>query len=238
MRRLITFVLLIVIILAGIFSYGLVRLYLEDSETVIPNPLLRPVRNLILQVTPEILPDKSIIINQVSRLARLETASFEGEKVVTSERDTDVLFGVFGESMVFVAHGQVIAGIDMGKMGEADIQVVDPTTVMVHLPEAEILVATLDNEQSYVVDRDVGLFTGADPQLETQVRQIGEQAVLEAALEFGILEDAEKNAQDYLETFLTELGFETVVFTEETPPTPEPYIQEVPKGRVIATPEP
>ncbi|MEM7797837.1 MAG: DUF4230 domain-containing protein, partial [Chloroflexota bacterium] len=173
MRRFISLILIIVVILAGLFSYGLVTIYMQENETGVSNPLLRPVRSLLLEVTPEILPNRSIIVNQVNRLARLETASFEGEKVVTSQRDTDTLFGLFGESMVFVAYGQVIAGIDLSKMAEEDIQVIDPTTVMVHLPEAEILVATLDNDRSYVVDRDVGLFTGADPQLESEVRKIG-----------------------------------------------------------------
>lgn len=223
-------------VVAILFGIGLYQLYQTTNEVIDNNPLLRPVKSLLIRSTPEILPDPMTIVLKVNQIARLETAQMQAEKIVTSERDTDVLFGLFGESIVFVAVGEVIGGIDFGKMEEGDIQVVDPNTVMVHLPESEILVATLDNQKSYVVDRDTGLFTGADPELETQVRQIGEQAILEYALEeVKILEIADENAQEYMEGFLNELGFENVIFTDEKPPIPEPYVQEVPKGHVLVT---
>ncbi|MEM8861254.1 MAG: DUF4230 domain-containing protein, partial [Chloroflexota bacterium] len=202
----------IFLIVLTVFLIGLgwmaYQLFQTTNEAIDNSPLFRPVRSLLLSATPEILPDPLTILNRVNQLARLETASVEAEKIVTSERDTDVLLGLFGESIVFVAAGEVIAGIDLDKMESGDIQVVDPTTVMVHLPDAEILVATLDNEKSYVVDRDVGLFTGADQDLETQVRQIGEAAILEYAVdEIKILEIAEQNGQEFMLGFLIELGF-------------------------------
>lgn len=230
------------LIVLTVFLLGLgwmaYQLFQTTNEAIDNSPLLNPVRSLLLSATPEILPDPLTILTRVNQLARLETASVEAEKIVTSQRDTDVLLGLFGESIVFVAAGEVIAGIDLEKMEPGDIQVVSPTTVMVHLPDAEILVATLDNDKSYVVDRDVGLFTGADPELETQVRQIGEAAILEYAVdEVKIMDVAEQNAQEFMLGFLIELGFENVVFMEDTPPTPVPYEQEIPKGRVLATPE-
>lgn len=231
--------LIVLAIFAGIFGWGMYQLYQTTNEKIENNPILNLGKNLLLKATPEILPDPLTIITSVSQLARLETARVEAEKIVTSERDTDTLFGLFGESLVFVAVGEVIAGVDFAKMEDGDVQVVDPVTVMIYLPDAEILVATLDNQKSYVVDRDVGLFTGADPELETQVRQIGEASILEYALdEVKILEIADQNAQEYMEGFLNDLGFENVIFTDEKPPIPEPYVQEIPKGRVLVTPTP
>lgn len=237
MRRLVTLIVFVVIVLAGMFAYGLVSTYTQ--EAVSNDPLISLVKSITAPATPVILPDPTTIVREVNQLARLETASFAGEKVIKSERNTDQLWGIFGESLIFVAYGEVIAGIDLQAIEDGDIQVVDPTTVMVHLPEAEIFIATLDNQKSYVVDRDIGLFTGADPELETQVRQAGEAAVLEAALEFGILQTADENAQEYMENFLHGLGFETIIFTPDTPPVPEPYVQEIPKGRTLTeTPTP
>lgn len=231
--------LLAFLIFGGMFAWLGYQLYRDANAAIENNPILNLGKNLLLQATPEIVPKSSTILNSVSELARLETARVEAEKIVTSERDTQALFGLFGESLVFVAVGEVIAGVDLAKMADGDIQVVDPVTVMVYLPEAEILVATLDNQKSYVVDRDVGLFTGADPELETQVRQIGEASILEYALdEVKILEVADQNAQEYMEGFLNDLGFENVIFTDETPPVPEPYEQEIPKGRILTTPAP
>ena len=241
MRRLGTLLIVIIIVLAGVFSYALISFYNQDAEGESSSPAWDLARQMILPATPAIMPDPAIIVREVTQLARLETASFAGEKVVIIEKDSQGWLGLFSETIIFIAYGEVIAGIDFEKMKAEDIQVVDPTTVMVHLPPAEILVSKLDNERSSVVDRDQGLlvgFSGADPQLETQVRQAGEQLIIDAAVEYGILTDAEENAKEYMENLLTQLGFETIIFTEETPPVPPPYSQEIPKGYIVATPSP
>jgi hypothetical protein len=231
--------LIVSIIFGGIFAWGLYELNQTAQDAIENNPLLNLGRSLLLKATPEILPDPLTIVTSVSKLARLETARVEAEKIATSERNTETLFGLFGESMVFVAVGEVIAGIDFAKMEDGDVQVVDPTTIMIHLPDSEILVATLDEDKSYVVDRDVGLFTGADKDLEREVRVIGRDAILEYALdEIKVLEVAQQNAQEYMESFLNDLGFENVIFTDAKPPIPEPYVQEIPKGMVLVTPTP
>jgi hypothetical protein len=200
------------------------------------NDVVEPVRNLVRQltlpVTPEILPNPTTIIREIQDLQRLETASFEFEKVITAETKQDLLWGLLGESVVFVANGKVFAGVDFAKMAESDLQVYDPKTVYVHLPEAEIFsdIPVLDNERSYVADRDTGLLTRADPTLETQVRQEAEKAIRAAADESEILERADNNARQYMIGFLSGLGFENIIFTDESPEPAPPYIQEIPKG--------
>ncbi|MBK8433656.1 MAG: DUF4230 domain-containing protein [Chloroflexi bacterium] len=235
MRKLINLFLFI------IFAVGAFTVYRYVSNAaqlagVTADPVLGFIRDITVRATPAILPDRVTIVRQVNTLARLETASYEGEKVVTSQRGTEALFGAFSESMVFVAYGEVIAGVDLMQMSEEDIQVVDPTTVMIHLPPAEVFVATLDNELSYVADRDTGLLTSSDPQLETAVRLAGQEAILEAALEYGLIELAQTNAETYMENFLRGLGFETIIFTEETPPPPHPTFSPCPRG--ISLPRP
>ncbi|MCB9006266.1 MAG: DUF4230 domain-containing protein [Ardenticatenaceae bacterium] len=95
------------------------------------------MQQLIIPATPVIMPSASTIVRQINDLARLETASVELEKNVIAERNNDYLWGAMGETLIFVAHGLVVAGVDFENMTPADIQVVDPTTVMVHFPEAE-----------------------------------------------------------------------------------------------------
>lgn len=239
MRKIINFLLFIVFIIGAFSVYSYVNRLVSETSINPAAPLIALVKQITVQATPVILPDRVTIVREVNALARLETASFTGEKIVTSERNQDFLWGILGETLIFIAVGEVIAGVDLAQMAPEDIQVVDPTTVMVHLPEAEVFVATLDNDLSYVADRDTGLLTTADAQLETQVRQEGEKAILEAALEYGIMEQADTNAKTYMENFLKGLGFETVIFTEETPPTPAvPYVQPIPKGYTILTPTP
>ena len=168
----------------------------------------------LLHPTPTIIPDPVTIIHDVQAVAKLETIHYTVEKVITAEVNQGVWGPLFGDKLLFVAHGYVIAGIDMGKITEADLWL-ENGVLHVRLPQPEVLVATLDNEKSYVYDRETGLFTQADPALETAARQAAEQEILNAALEDGILEQARINAEVYLAKFFTALGYPNAVFSQQ-----------------------
>ncbi len=229
--------LLSVIVFFCILSAAVAMFYVgaNQAKNEVVEPVANLVRQLMLPVTPEILPNPTTIIREIKDLQRLETASFEFEKVITAETKQDLLWGLLGESVVFVANGKVFAGVDFAKMAENDLQVYDPVTVYVHLPQAEIFsdIPVLDNQLSYVADRDTGLFTRADPELETQVRQEAEKAIREAADASEILERADNNARQYMIAFLSGLGFENIIFTDESPEPAPPYVQEIPKGFAV-----
>jgi hypothetical protein len=198
----------------------------------ITNPVGELVRQLVVEATPVILPNPVIVVEEINSLARLETTSYSFQDVVQIERNQERFLGVFGESLLFVAYGDVIAGVDLAKLESDDLQVLGPTSVMVHLPEAEIFLSDLDNDRSYVADRDIGLLTKGDAQLETVVRQEAEARMVEAAMANDIIDQANQEAEKFVSTFLEELGFEEVIFTDDTPPLVTPYVQELPKGYV------
>lgn len=189
------------------------------------------VQQLVVPVTPAILPSPSTILMGVTEEARLVTVTADYEKVIVAERNQDVLWGALGEQLIFVANGTVVAGVDLSQMDTSDIQVVDPNTVQVRLPPAQIFedLSHLNNESSYVADRDTGLLTRADPELETRVRQAAEQEILEAAHGSDIIERANVKAQMEVGKIIEGLGYEVLFFEEELPPV-TPYQQEVPKG--------
>lgn len=176
----------------------------------------------ITNPTPTIIPDPVTIIRQVRGLSRLETASYSVEKVITAESGQGPIAFLFGDRLILVAHGQVIAGVDLARMGDGDIIVAEDGTVVVTLPPAEVLVVKLDNQKSYVVDRDTGLI-GMNPALETDARQVAEDEVLQAALEDGILEMAQRNAEAAVRQLIMALGFQDVIFARvpTVPPATE-----------------
>jgi len=89
---------------------------------------------------------------------------------ITAETRQGVFEWLVGDRLIFVAHGEVIAGIDLNKLDPGDLVIRD-AVLYVTLPEAEIFITALDNEQSYVYDRDTGLFTHGEVNLETEARQ-------------------------------------------------------------------
>ena len=234
LRKVMYVFLIIFFIMASFAAYVFVRGASKVNEGVVA-PVSDLVRQLVIPATPVILPNPSTIVHRINDLARLETASYELEKIVTAESNQDMLWGALGETLIFVAHGKVVAGIDFVNMSPDDLHVVDPTTVMIHLPEAQIFtdLPVLDNEKSYVADRDTGILARSDPELETQVRRVAEQEILAAANESDILSTANINGQTFILNFLQGLGFENVIFSDGTMPTPPPFVQDVPKGMVV-----
>jgi hypothetical protein len=168
----------------------------------------------LLNPTPTIIPDPVTYINEVRALARLETIQYSVEKVITGEMGGGTFEALFGDRILFVGHGTVIAGIDMEKFRPDDMRYQNGV-LTVRLPPAEIFIATLNNEKSYVYDRQTGILTRPDQNLETLVRQRAEQEILKAALEDGILNLAITNAQAYLLKFFAALGFPNTIFVDD-----------------------
>jgi uncharacterized protein DUF4230 len=168
----------------------------------------------LLHPTPTIIPDPVTYINEVRALARLETIQYSVEKVITGETGGGAFKSLFGDKILFVGHGTVIAGIDMGKLKPEDMHF-ENGVLTVKLPPAEIFIATLDNEKSYVYQRDTGILAKPDINLETLVRQNAEEEIRKAALEDGILDQAQKNAEAYLFKFFAALGYPNSIFLQD-----------------------
>jgi len=175
------------------------------------NQALQTEVSQLLHPTPTIIPDPITYIYEVRALARLETIQYSVEKVITAEQNQGTFDFLFGDRMLFVAHGKVIAGIDMEKIQPGDMQLADGI-LNVRLPPAEVFISTIDNQKSYVYTRETGILSKQTVDLETLARQAAEQEIMKAAIEDGILQQAQVNAETYLLKFFTALGYKTVIF--------------------------
>jgi hypothetical protein len=178
------------------------------------NQALQTQVSNLLHPTPTIIPDPITYINEVRALARLETIQYSVEKVITGETGGGTFKSLFGDKILFVGHGTVIAGIDMEKLKPEDMHF-ENGVLTVKLPPAEIFIATLDNEKSYVYQRDTGILAKPDINLETLVRQNAEDEIRKAALEDGILAQAQTNAEAYLFKFFAALGYPNTIFISD-----------------------
>lgn len=227
MRR--ALIVLVVLLLVGASLASVYAAYVAVQRTT--EPIANLTGNLgtqvarVLEPTPTIRPDPVTIIREVRSLARLETIQYTVEKVITAESRQGLFGFLFGDRLLLVAHGSVIAGVDLGHIGPNDVWFDDLGRAYIKLPPAEVFIATLDNETTYVYDRDTGLFTEGDISLEAEARRAAEQEIRAAALEDGILEQAQLNAENFLFRFLRSLQFEDVIFVGQDatpPPSPSP----------------
>jgi hypothetical protein len=165
--------------------------------------------------TPTVTIDTSrpTVIDQVRALSKLETIHYQLEKVVSGKSSGPLPDFLTSDKILLVAHGEVVAGVDLGKVTANDITVLSDT-VTIRMPRPEVLYSKLDNDKTYVYDRQTGVFSRPDPNLETQIRQAAEKDILDTALEDGILDKAGTNAQEVIRTLLKGLGYKDVRFTQ------------------------
>jgi hypothetical protein len=150
------------------------------------------------------------VVDKIRQLSRLETVEYSLDKIVEGSRQSAYLPNFLaGDKLLLVAHGEVIAGIDLGQFKAGDVQV-NGDIVHVHLPPAQILTTRIDNGRTRVYSRTTGVLVPSDPNLESEVRQTAEQQIAQASLADGILQKARQNAQTSVTALLYGLGFRTV----------------------------
>lgn len=170
------------------------------------------IRN-IGQPKYNIRANSKTVITEIRSLSRLETSQFTIEKVIdagtTQNRLSELLFG---DRLLLIAHGSVIAGFDLSKVNDSDVKVTD-ATLRITLPAPQILVTHLDSDQTRVYDRQTGILSKGDKDLESNARAEAEKLITQAACEGGILAEASKNARNQLTTLFKGMNFSTVIFT-------------------------
>jgi hypothetical protein len=153
------------------------------------------------------------VISQVRELARLEGVSYHVERVVDLKDEQRKLFGLVsaGDSILLVASGDVVAGVDLGKLQPGDVSdSPDGSAVTIRLPRAEVFSARLDNAHTYVHSRKTDLLAQREESLETRARQAAEQTLRAAAEDAGIVRRAEESVARTVRSLVRSLGFVTV----------------------------
>jgi hypothetical protein len=206
---------LILIVIGGSAYYVVHSIQRTTQQVIAPfqqaNEGLQTQVSELLHPTPTIIPDPVTYITQVRSLARLETIQYSVEKVITAEVGQGALDFLIGDKLLFVAHGTVIAGVDMARVKPEDLRLEDGV-LYVKLPPPEVFIATLDNDKSYVYDRETGVLKRPTVDLETKARQAAEDEIRRAAEEDGILPLARQNAETYLAKFFAALGYANMIF--------------------------
>jgi Protein of unknown function (DUF4230) len=154
--------------------------------------------------------DQPTVVRQIQKLQRLETVSYTMDKIISGEHSNAYLPKILaGDRLLLVVHGEVVAGINLAGLQAGDVRILGQK-VSIHLPAAEIFSTRIDNARTKVYSRDTGLFSSADPNLESQVREEAERQLQQAALQDGVLKTAADNARSTISGMLQGFGFHEV----------------------------
>ncbi|HEY6851587.1 MAG TPA: DUF4230 domain-containing protein [Terracidiphilus sp.] len=150
------------------------------------------------------------VVDKIRQLSRLETVVYSLDKIVSGSRENPYIPDfLVGDKLLLVAHGEVIAGVDLSQIQPGDVSV-HGDRVTVRLPAAQVLTTRIDNGRTRIYSRATGLLVPADPNLESEVRLAAEQQIAQAALSDGVLDKARQNARASVSALLYGLGFHAV----------------------------
>jgi Protein of unknown function (DUF4230) len=179
------------------------------------NQFLGKLSALFNAPQPEAQVDvRSMVVQQIRNASELTTAIFTMETVVPASRDRTVGGYVIGKTtLLYIAYGEVRAGVDLSELKPEDVQVNGDTTVL-RLPPPRILDSKIDVGRSKVYDYDRG-FLGLGPDAAPELQDLAQRQTLDkivaSACANGILQSASDRAQLTVSQLLTTAGYTKLV---------------------------
>ena len=173
-----------------------------SNEEEIPAAELYEIRNIGQLSTTEYTVGKIIkLVDSKSSLTEIEWVEW-----------TDI--PQYGDRKILIScKAKIKAGVDFTQLKEGDITV-SGKTLEIKLPPATVTSFSMDpNSIRTEMENITGsrrAFTQAE---KTQFLKQGEKAIKEDLAESGILNDANKNAEEFVKDFYTQMGFDKVIVT-------------------------
>ncbi len=181
-----------------------------------------------LAITPKPAEDtvdvRTVVVEQVREVSELTTAIFTMEAVVPAQSDRKLgEFTVGKTNLLYVAYGEVRAGVDLEALETADVTTSETgdTEITLTLPSPTILDTKIDVDRSNVYDYNRGFLNlGPDRgvELTAMAQKEAKVKIVAAACEQNILNQANDRAELVVGQLLRSAGFDNVVI-QTTPGT-------------------
>ena len=156
--------------------------------------------------------DPPAIVQEIQALSELVTTKYGIQKVIGLEEEK-IPFG--SEQLLILVRGEVLGGIDLSRLSESDLSVGADNSLAIRLPPPRVLHVYLVEKDTQTWDRKTTWWTPwvkPNPELEKKARLIALEAVQAAAMEMGILQKAQENAETAIAAVLATAGFKEVRF--------------------------
>ena len=192
------------------FSAGS-TLFILVSAILIARSGDRYINNLLDIFRPQPIEskvaDSALLLQKIQNLQELTTTVYQMETVVPTSADRT--FGknwtVATTRLLYLARGEVKAGIDLNQLTTEDIQI-SQNKIAIAIPSAKILDSKVDVDSSAVYHYDRGFLNlGPDvaPDLQTLAQQKTLTKIVATACNDGILDRANQQAKVAIASLIT-----------------------------------
>lgn len=157
------------------------------------------------------LPEKQVthqvssagVLTKIRELNRLESTSFYIDTIIRSEKQGN-WYALWQDSQkgIFIAKGNAVAGLDLSKISEKDVTVLD-NTVIINLPAVEVLSVQLNHIEVFDIKTGTLNLHHPDMSVLNTVQTQAKQQVLRQACENGLLRHAAERSQEQIRQLFT-----------------------------------
>ena len=209
------------LILLSIGGINLIVLLIIFGAWQAGDRALNFIINLFKSQPVELTIDNStLIVERLQDLQELTTTVQTMEKIVpTSAHRKLGDIPIATTRLLYIAKGEVRAGVDLSQLSDRDIQV-DRKHIEINLPSPQILDSKIDVHSSRVYDYDRGFLNlGPDvaPQLQTLAQRSTLQEIVNTACQENILDTANLKAKESISQLLANAGYSQII-VNTTPP--------------------
>lgn len=164
----------------------------------------------------------TLVVQQIRQITELTTAVFVMEAVIPTSQERKLgEVTVATTKLLYLAHGEVKAGINLEEITSQNVMIED-NIIKIKLPAPEILDSKIDINLSSVYDYDRG-FLGLGPDVAPELQTLAQRQTLEkivtAACNQGILDQANDKAKLAIAQLLTVAGYQQVEVITTPPPS-------------------
>jgi len=156
--------------------------------------------------------DPPAVVREIQRLSELVTVKYNIQKVIGLE-EQKVPFG--SEKILLMVQATVLGGVDLSAVNTQCCVVAADSSVTITLPPPKVLQVFVNEKDTKVWDRSKTWWTPwvpFSPELDQKARLAALEAAQAAALDMGILSNAQENAEKTVRGFLQTVGVDSVHF--------------------------
>jgi hypothetical protein len=152
---------------------------------------------------------------QIREVGTLSTSEYTVGKVIKLTQESDFWDLKWGSRRILIScRAKIKAGVDLKEIKESDI-VIDGNTIEITLPKPKVVSFEMDpNHIKTEVVEVTGLRANFTQEEKNIILQKGEEAIRRDLKYLNILDDAQKNATNFVVQFYKQQGFEKVIVHE------------------------
>jgi hypothetical protein len=180
------------LMLLGLFVYGVYFFWQKFTE-------------LSKEKEPVVVTEHNTVLEEITAMGKLELVKYNFKDVVEHK---EVKEWLPDPKAVLIVSGEAIGCIDLARVEAKDI-IESGDTIIVYLPKAELCVYKINHEQSKVYDVQYSFMDQA--RLVNDAFAAAEKQIEKSALQMGILEQTQANAEKILTPLLEKVSGKKVL---------------------------